>query len=219
MATSTMSGYQAAVSKFRDFQTKNGYEESEITEKVLLHYVTYLHSQNAAYSSFCQIKPAISMLQQLKSGQASAFTERVDRFIEVGKRQAAADKQGVKKATEVKFDTMQKMVQTYILPHEKNIFRVDVFKLRTITRVVVEYYTFCRGADYRQLQARHIEEVGEDLLVTFPKAKKRPDERRPDHHVGGQPRSCLPNKVSEIVLQEVRSEIWSSGRRLSISSL
>ena len=162
-----MSGYQAAVSKFRDFQTKNGYEESEITEKVLLHYVTYLHSQNAAYSSFCQIKPAISMLQQLKSGQASAFTERVDRFIEVGKRQAAADKQGVKKATEVKFDTMQKMVQTYTCTSS----RVDVFKLRTITRVVVEYYTFCRGADYRQLQARHIEEVGEDLLVTFPKAK------------------------------------------------
>ena len=148
MATSTMSGYQAAVSKFRDFQTKNGYEESEITEKVLLYYVTYLHSQNAAYSSFCQIKPAISMLQQLKSGQASAFTERVDRFIEVGKRQAAADKQGVKKATEVKFDTMQKMVQTYICTSSRERHFSGGC---TITRVVVEYYTFCRGADYRQL--------------------------------------------------------------------
>ena len=171
LAPSTMSGYQAAVSRFREFQSRQGYKEDEITEKVLLHYVAYLHSQQTTHSVFCQIKPAISLLLQLKSGQATVFTDRVDRFIEAGKRKAVADKQGVKKATEVKFGTLQKMVREYILPHENDIFRVDVFKLRTITRVVVEYYTFCRGADYRQLQARNIEEVGEDLLITFPKAK------------------------------------------------
>ena len=214
MATSTMSGYQAAVSKFRDFQTKNGYEESEITEKVLLHYVTYLHSQNAAYSSFCQIKPAISMLQQLKSGQASAFTERVDRFIEVGKRQAAADKQGVKKATEVKFDTMQKMVQTYMYFLTGGC--IQVAHHHQGSGGVLH---FLQGGGLQAAASKAHRGGGRGSASHICQSKKRPDERRPDHHVGGQPRSCLPNEVSEIVLQEVRSEIWSSGRRLSISSL
>ena len=37
--------------------------------------------------------------------------------------------------------------------------------------MVVEYFTFCRFADYQQLQAKNIEEVGEDLLITFPSSK------------------------------------------------
>jgi hypothetical protein len=37
--------------------------------------------------------------------------------------------------------------------------------------MVVEYLTFCRFADYKELQAKHFEDVGRDLLVTFPSSK------------------------------------------------
>jgi hypothetical protein len=42
-----------------------------------------------------------------------------------------------------------------------------VFKLRTIFRLVVEYFTFCRCSDFRKLQARHVRKVGDAVEFTF----------------------------------------------------
>ena len=56
------------------------------------------------------------------------------------------------------------MVDTYLASFQDNIFGANVFKLRTIIRLLVEYYTCCRGADYIGLQAPHFERGGEDQL-------------------------------------------------------
>ncbi len=38
-------------------------------------------------------------------------------------------------------------------------------------RLVIIYFSFCRLSDYLELKAKHIEEDGEDLLITFPSTK------------------------------------------------
>lgn len=48
---------------------------------------------------------------------------------------------------------------------------VNVYWLRTITRLTIEYYTFCRFSDYSHLTAADIEEKGDDLEIYFKKAK------------------------------------------------
>jgi hypothetical protein len=42
---------------------------------------------------------------------------------------------------------------------------------RTIYRLVIEYFTFCKLSDYRKLQARHFMKVGLHMEVTFPSSK------------------------------------------------
>jgi hypothetical protein len=71
----------------------------------------------------------------------------------------------------VSLDMMKSMVDKYVTQYKGNIGEADVFKMRCVTKMVVEYFTFCRFADYQQLRAKNIEEVGEDLLITFPSSK------------------------------------------------
>jgi hypothetical protein len=68
---------------------------------------------------------------------------------------------------------LKAMTERYIGRFADNINMADVFKLRSVTAMVVEYFTFCRFSDYKMLQARHIEIVGEnmDMLITFPSSK------------------------------------------------
>ncbi len=61
---------------------------------------------------------------------------------------------------------LKAMVNKYITPFKDNIGAADIFKLRAVTKMVVEYFTFCK-----ELQAKHFEEIGVDLLVTFPSSK------------------------------------------------
>jgi hypothetical protein len=75
----------------------------------------------------------------------------------------AKKRQPTKKAGEVTLGMLKAMVNKYITPFKDNI--------GAVTKMVVEYFTFCRFADYKELQAKHFEEVGVDLLVTFPSSK------------------------------------------------
>ncbi len=63
------------------------------------------------------------------------------------------------------------MMAKHVTQYKNNIGEADVFKMRCVTKMVVEYFTLCRFADFQQLKAKNIEEVGEDLLITFPSSK------------------------------------------------
>ncbi len=67
---------------------------------------------------------------------------------------------------------LKALVNKYIMPFKGNIGAADIFKLRAVTKMVVEYFTFCRFANYKELQAKHFEEIGVDLLVTFPSSRR-----------------------------------------------
>jgi hypothetical protein len=44
---------------------------------------------------------------------------------------------------------LRNAVHRYITPYTEQIHKADVFKLRMIFRLVVEYFTFCRCSDFR----------------------------------------------------------------------
>ncbi len=171
LAESTMKGYGGAVKKFQEFCGQHGYEYAKPTEKVMIHYLASLNEAGTSFAVLCQVRPAVQLLMDLAGGSEEVFTARVNRMLEAAKRRAAERKEPVKKAGEIKLETLKAMVEKHITPFEEDIFRINVFWLRTIVRVVVEYYTFCRLADYRHLRALHVEDRGGHLEVKFPKSK------------------------------------------------
>jgi hypothetical protein len=88
------------------------------------------------------VKPALVMMEEMYSGKSTAFTARADRMMEGAKRIAAERREPVKKAMAVDLELLKSPVERYITPHSENIHRIDVYKFRTIYRLVVKYFTF-----------------------------------------------------------------------------
>jgi hypothetical protein len=167
----TMRAYESAIRRYRNFCEEHGYEVEQTTEDVLVHYIAWLHEQNATLAIISQVKPAIQLLLEIQTGKAEVFTPRVMRMLVGAKRKAAENRQPVKKAPEVTLRLLQTMVEKYVLQYQDNIYKAPIYRLRTVTQLVVEYYTFCRLADYSKLQAQHVELRGNDMKILFPTSK------------------------------------------------
>ena len=111
------------------------------------------------------------MLQDWHNGTATVFTDRVVRILDGALRAAAERKPPVKKAGEVPFQWLEDTVKRHFWKDNREDDKLDPYTCRTVFRVVFEYLTFCRFSDFQKLQAKHIEQSGVDLLVTFPAAK------------------------------------------------
>jgi hypothetical protein len=169
-AKGTMVNYNAAQARFQDFCMKQDYSFYEIEEKAVVHYVAELNKAQVSYAT-CQVKPAIVMMEEMYRGKAVAFTARADRILEGAKRVAAERRQPTRKAAAVNLDLLRRAVDKYVTPFRDNIHRIDVYKLRTIFRLVVEYFTFCRCSDFRKLQAKHVQRSGATVEFTFASSK------------------------------------------------
>ncbi len=143
-AASTMRGYDGVVHKFQRFCEEHGYDYMDPTERSLMHYLADLHEKGASLAILCQVKPAVQLLVDINGRGQGAFTTRVMRMLEAAKRKAAEVKEPVKKAGEVTLELLKRMVGKHIQPYEGDIFSVNIYWLRTDTRLVVEYFTYCR---------------------------------------------------------------------------
>jgi hypothetical protein len=164
-AKGTMTNYNEAQRRFQEFCESRQYSHYEIIEQSVIHYLAELNQQKVSYAVLCQVKPALVMMEEMYIGKSTAFTARADRMMEGAKRIAAERREPVNKAAEVTLDLLKRAVEQYITPHSENIHRADVYKLRTIYRLVVEYFTFCRFSDFNKLQARHISRVGNNVEI------------------------------------------------------
>jgi hypothetical protein len=171
LAKSTMTHYGAAIRKYEEFCNSNGYNYKVPTEKSVLHYITFLTTIKVSLSTLNQVPAALDLLMDLQPKQPSPFTPLVNRVLEGARRKAAEFREPVKKAGEVKLETLQNMVARFIMAYQDNIAEANIYRQRTITRLVVTYFTFCRLSDFRQLQARHVEDKGDILEIVFPTQK------------------------------------------------
>jgi hypothetical protein len=84
---------------------------------------------------------------------------------------AAEHKPSVKKTTEVDLELLTGTVSKYIQPFQGNLEGAEVLHMRTVARIVIEYFAMCRAADYMQLQVKHLTMKGPDIKICFPKTK------------------------------------------------
>jgi hypothetical protein len=150
LADSTMGNYRAAMDRFIAFCKDKNYDDGDIKEQAIIHYITQLHRDQAGLGLVCQFGPALTLWLEMKYGDASRFTARARRILEGAKRKAAQPREPVKKAGEVTLELLKDLVEKYVTAYKDNIFMANIFRLWMVTRLAVEYFTFCRLADYRQ---------------------------------------------------------------------
>jgi hypothetical protein len=171
LAKSTIHSYQGAIRRYQDFCEAENYDRTIISEKSILHYLTHLHKNDVTVAVINQVRPALSLMIEMYGGDTSVFTPRVDRWISAVKRLAAKKKLPVQKAGEVALQDLKDMVDRVVVPFKHSVTEIHPVRFRTVIRLVIIYFTFCRLSDYLELKAKHIEEDGEDLVITFPSAK------------------------------------------------
>jgi len=88
-----------------------------------------------------------------------------------GEAVSGKEKLLVQKAGEVMLQDLKDMVDRVVIPFKHSILEIHPVRFRTVIRLVIIYFTFCRLSDYLELKAKHVEEDGEDLVITFPSAK------------------------------------------------
>ncbi len=130
----------------------------ELSEQAILHFIADLNKKGA--SVVAQVKPASVLLLQMQMGGAANFTDRADRWCEASKTKAAKKRPLTRKAGEVSLNMLKSMVDKNVTQFKNNIEEADIFKMRCVIKMVVEYFTFCRFADFQQQKAKNIEEEG-----------------------------------------------------------
>jgi len=163
LAKGTMKSYSSALAKFDKFCLENGHILAGITEDAMMEYILELAHKKASFHILSQVRPALKAKLELQKGNTDDFTLRLDRLLEGALREAASRKEPTKKATEISLDLLKRLMGKFVLLFRGREGEADIYRLRTVCRVVVEYFTFCRGADYAKLQLKHLKQIGEDI--------------------------------------------------------
>ena len=66
LAASTLQNYNSAIGRFQDFCVEKGYSYTDLSEKIIIHYIADLNMKEVSYSIICQIRPAIKLLASLR---------------------------------------------------------------------------------------------------------------------------------------------------------
>jgi len=171
-AEGTVKNYQNTAKKFEKFCEKQGYMFPLFDEKAVLHWVLQLTNSKAALSTLCQVRPALALVEKLSGREDTAFSELADTLLGAAKRCAAERKPAVNKAALLPMDIL-KLMFVKVLGGMRctDESKIDLADLRTLTRITVVYYTFCRFNCFHQLQARDFEDKGDSIRITFRSAK------------------------------------------------
>jgi hypothetical protein len=58
LAKGTLTNYAAGQRRFWDFCSREGYEATQMTEEMIIHYIGELNSNKTSYTTLCQTKAA-----------------------------------------------------------------------------------------------------------------------------------------------------------------
>jgi hypothetical protein len=166
-APGTVSAYSGTLRRLERFCSDNSVVYPDFTPEILLMYIVHLVRLKVSFQTLANLKPAITYLDSTL-GRASCFTAFLDLVLKGAKRAAAA---GPVKKAPLPIELIHEVLDKLYLPHLPTCATIDPTHFRTIFRLVVEYHTLYRLNCFRSLQARHFEQVAEDILVTFPRAK------------------------------------------------
>lgn len=167
----TMANYERVTKKFEEFCGVHGYSYPKYSEQAVLHYVIQLDKDKTSMAMLGQLKPALTLLEELSGTEGTAWTSMVNVFLVSAKRRAAEDKPIVKKAGVLPDDTLFRMYPSCFQCHEDGLKTADPVKLRTYVRAVVVFFTFCRFSCFTKLRAEDFEDLGDSIQINFRSSK------------------------------------------------
>ena len=100
------------------------------------------------------------MYEQIINSDSTALTTPVNRILDGVRNLVVSKESQVKKAPRLNLDIVKKMVEKVIIPYVSNPERVNAKDLRTVFRVTVIYFTFCRFNCFSSLKAENFHDNG-----------------------------------------------------------
>ena len=102
---------------------------------------------------------------------AYVFIKPVTWILDGVKNLAILRKAPVKKAARLSLDTIRKKMERVIIPYVSTPERAEAKQLRTVFRVTLVYYKFCRFNCFSKLRVENFLSRGTEIEVFFPQAK------------------------------------------------
>ncbi len=148
----------------------HGYSYPKYLEQAVLHYVIQLDKDKTSMAMLGQLKPSLTLLEELSGTESTAWTSMVSVFLVSAKRRVTEDKPVVKKARVLPDNTLFRMYPTCFQSHEEGLKSADPVKLRTYVRAVVVFFTFCWFSCFTKLRAED-EDLGDSIQINFQSSK------------------------------------------------
>jgi len=166
----TISNYEGVIKDYKHFQNIHGYETCP-TEQSVKHFILYLEKNAVTESYINKVKPAINLLEDLVNPGKTVFTKGVCRILDGVKNLTLERKTQVVKAPRLALETIKKMVNKVVIPCVQCPDKVNAINLRTVFRIVIVYFTFCRFDCFAHLEAADFTDNGEEIEINFRRAK------------------------------------------------
>ncbi len=82
----TMANNEHVTKKFEEFCGIHGYSYPKYSEQVVLHYVIQLDKDSTSMAMLGQLKPALTLLEELTGTESTAWTTMVNVFLVSAKK-------------------------------------------------------------------------------------------------------------------------------------
>lgn len=174
VAPRTLSNYGRVIRDFEQFCLEKSHTYPLFNIKAVLDFIiTVKHSGTAGCGYINMIKPAIDLLLNSQARESKViFTQPVIRFLSGLKRHLSSTKPEVSKMKTLSANDILLIFNASIEPFLAEPTTIPLVNIRTMFRISVIFYTFCRFHDFNQLRARHFRLLPSgDIMVFFPSAK------------------------------------------------
>ena len=186
VAQSTASNYKTVVNKFHVYCLDRGHAFPNFDTGAVIRFVKDCHGEGAGLSFFQKLLPSLVLLEAVLGVTTSAITGVVQQAVTAIKRDLAATRGIVKKATGYSYTVISTLVAAEIAPFWAELHKIDAGHFQSILRAVIIYCTFCRFDEFSRLTDTNFIDMGDYIHVIF--------ERRKNDQFGDNSRSVIPER-------------------------
>ena len=142
----SIKSYSGTIRDFKDMCIRESLSFPNFSEQSVVRFLAISHKNNAPFSFYRKVIPALRALEGILGVKTSALTERVIIAKNSLMRVVAAKRKPVRKAHAFSVEVLNELIQKTVLPHEDSPWKINPSDFRGVIRATVYYYTFCRLA-------------------------------------------------------------------------
>ena len=209
VAQSTASNYRSVVNKFHGYCLERGHAFPDFDTNAVIRFVKDCHGEGVGLSFFQKLLPALVLLENVLGRPGTAVTGVVQQAVSAIKRDMAAKRGVVKKATGYSYEVIKMLVEREIDPFREEPHKIDAGHFRSIFRAIIIYCTLCRFDEFSRLKDSNFVDMGTYVQVIF--------ERRKNDQFGDNSRTVIPERPdsSACPVQLIRLYFRRFGLRFS----
>ena len=173
-APGTITGYVAAISKWKSFADRNGFKHFPPDTQEFALYITNLSEQKTSYSSFKLLAAAMPFYYAAKNSREMCVTKIpfVKLVLDGAMRKASKQRGPVNKAKTFNEETIKSILRTTFWPSGSSDHpNKNLKEWRTAVRLYSYYMTLCRYDCYMKLNMSSFKFHQDHLVISFESRK------------------------------------------------